>query len=218
MVGCGMKSKDLKRAIIKDLQKALVQNKKATLVVSGGSTPKSLFQSLRFYNLPWEKITITLCDERCVDPRSNDSNGKLVKKYLLKYRAKKGNFLPLYKPKQKINYQLKQKSKILKSLQKFDVVILGMGDDGHTASLFPNNPKLSYSFSTKKSLVAIKPDTAPYLRISLTKKALCNTNNIYLHTSGKKKKDVLQKAIKDGNSYNYPILEFLNHKLKVYQL
>jgi 6-phosphogluconolactonase len=218
MEECGMKIKDLKKAIIQDLQKALLKKGSATLFVSGGSTPKELFKMLSKTKLPWEKITISLCDERCVSSKHNDSNAKLVEKYLLKNYAKKAQFLPLFEEKRNINTLIKKKSFQIKALGKLDVVILGMGNDGHTASLFPNNKKLKTAFSTQQSCINITPTTAPYERISLTKNALLNSANIYLHTQGTEKKEVLQKAQKDGDIYTYPILAFINNKLKVYQL
>jgi 6-phosphogluconolactonase len=218
MVGCGMKTKTLKNAIVRDLQKALLKNNKATLFVSGGSTPKELFVMLSRTNLPWGKITISLCDERYVFSKHKDSNAKLVSNYLLKYYAKKAKFLPLYEDKRAINSLVKKKSLKVKSLGKLDVVILGMGNDGHTASLFPNNKKLKTAFNTKDSCINITPDTAPYERISLTKNALLNSSNLYLHTNGDEKKEVLKNAKANGNIYTYPILAFVNKKLKVYQL
>lgn len=218
MEGCGMKINKLKKSIIKDLQKALVKKDTATLVLSGGSTPKQLFTLLSKTNIAWGKVTILLCDERCVNTNHKDSNEKLVKTYLLKNYAKKAKFFPLYENNKQINSLIKQKSLQLKSFKKFDVVILGMGDDGHTASLFPNNKKLVSAYTTKKACIHITPLIAPYERISLTKKALLNSHHIYLHTNGEEKKEVLQKAKKDGNIYTYPILNFLDTTIKVYQL
>jgi 6-phosphogluconolactonase len=219
MEGIGMKN-NIIQSIIFDIKKEIAKKGKASLFVSGGSTPVALFKKLSKTNLAWEKVTISLCDERCVNPKDKNSNANLVKKYLLQHYAKKAKFIPLYLPKMQINHMVKKQANILKSLQPFDMVILGMGDDGHTASLFPNNKKLkeAYAKNNKSILITILPDTAPFKRISLTKNAILSAKNIYLHTKGEKKQNLYNQIIKCNDTYQYPILSILqsDKKIKVF--
>jgi 6-phosphogluconolactonase len=212
----GMKN-NIVNSLIFDLRKIINQKARATLVVSGGSTPVMLFKKLSCTNLAWEKVTITLSDERCVNPKSKHSNANLVKKYLLKYYAKKAKFIPLYLHKTTINRNIKQTTLQLKKLYPFDIIVLGMGEDGHTASLFPNNPKLPLAYSTKNCdiLIDITPSTAPFKRISLTKKAIIDTKKIYLYTIGQNKKDIFNNIIKQNDIFTYPVLSILQSDKKV---
>lgn len=176
--------------IIKNLEDAILNNGYASLMVSGGSTPKPLFEKLSSIDISWDKVSIGLCDERWLDNSHQDSNEKFVKSTLLKNFATKAKFVPLYQANKNIEEcEISCSESLKENIYPFDVVILGMGTDGHTASLFPNNEKIKSSLDLKNEnlCVSMIPDEAPYHRMSLTRAAILSANNIYLHFEGEKK-------------------------------
>lgn len=194
---------------IKDnLQNALERNNQAFLAVSGGKSPIELFEILSHMALDWDKITIVLVDERCVDKTHTDSNERLVKDYLLKQNAKNASLIGLHHDPE----DLKSLEAQIASLPPFDVVILGMGEDGHTASLFPCSEELKIGLDEEaKSIVKTNPKSAPYQRISLTKKRLCNSHAIFLPLIGSKKQAVFNKALLNTDPMIMPISAFLHN-------
>ena len=118
----------LTKLISDKLKLAIDKKGTATFVVSGGTSPLKLFEDLSKIDLPWNKVQITLVDDRLVNKNHIHSNQKLINDHLLKNKAKLANFIPL---SEKII-----KSKII--ITPFDVNLLGMGEDGHFASLFPD--------------------------------------------------------------------------------
>ena len=211
----------LGKKIISNLEKAILEKGKASLLVSGGSTPKSLFNELSLYNISWDKVNIALCDERWIDSKNKYSNVNLVRTTLLNNFAKSANFISMYQEDINIEDAEKVCSDIYKNeLFPFDVLILGMGNDGHTASLFPENIKLKMAFEEEDNLcISMTPKDVPYKRMSLTKKAILSADNIYLHFEGEEKQKVYEQ-IKDGiDSFKMPISEILNDskkKIEVY--
>jgi 6-phosphogluconolactonase len=234
MVGIGMKNNNehffleqkelidtLSSKIIDNLQEAILKKGSASLLVSGGSTPKPLFEKLSSFNIPWEKIKVALCDERWIDKNHKDSNEKLVRDSLLVNFAEKATFISMYQEYIDIEDAQDVCSNIYeKELFPFDVLILGMGNDGHTASLFPNNIKLKEALETTKGFcICMKPDTAPYERMSLTKTAILSATNIYLHFEGVEKQDVYKKVLEGASSNDMPVSAILNQdkkKIEVY--
>ena len=203
--------------IIKILEDNISKKDKATLLVSGGNTPKALFEILSKKDIPWAKVIIGLVDERWIEPSKEDSNEFLVNNYLLKNKAKEATFIGMYIPQ--VNTKLGQKicSKIYKKeLYPFDLVILGMGNDAHTASLFPNNEKLKEAFdlNNEELCISIKPQTAPYERMSLTLKSILSATNIFLHIQGKEKIKVYNEALNSKDIYQTPISAVLNQSFK----
>ena len=211
----------LSSKIIANLEEAILHKGSASLLVSGGSTPKPLFEKLSSFDIPWEKVKIALCDERWIDKNHKDSNEKLVRDSLLVNFAKKAQFVSMYQENINIEDAQELCSDIYKKeLFPLDVLILGMGNDGHTASLFPNNIKLKESLETlNKICICMKPDTAPYERMSLTKTAILSASNIYLHFEGVEKQNVYKKVLEGANSNDMPISAILNQdkkKIEVY--
>jgi 6-phosphogluconolactonase len=197
---------ELKRIIVE----AIDLRGEAYLVVSGGKTPVGLFKCLALTSLPWDKVTITLADERCVSTSSADSNEHLVKAYLLQDKAKHAKWIGLYNDDQSAT-QLQNLEQKITALPVFDAVVLGLGDDGHTASLFPGSDELALGLNDEApAVLLVNPKTAPYQRISLSKKRLLQSRVIFLHITGEAKYAVLDKAIADNNPMRFPISAFLN--------
>lgn len=207
---------ELSKNIIANLENAININGEASLLVSGGSTPKPLFKKLSESDIAWYKVTIALCDERWVPNNHKDSNEKFVKELLLVGFAKEAKFIPMYQEGVNIEDAQQICSDIYKNeLFPFDVIILGMGSDGHTASLFPNNIKLEESFNDETKLcIYMEPDTAPHKRMSLTKNAILSSNNIYLHFEGEEKQAVYKKVLDGIDKNEMPISSIINQNKK----
>lgn len=207
----------LSQAVIENLQEAIRSKGKATLLVSGGSTPKALFETLQKKEIDWDKVYVGLCDERWVEPQHPDSNERLIKTTLLQDKAAQAHFIGLYhdnlSPKDASSFCSEQ---IKSALFPFDVVILGMGNDAHTASLFPHNPKLKEAFDSDNSslCIAIEPSTAPHSRMSLTLPAILGARHLYLHFEGEEKRALFEHAMQGSDIYEMPIRAILQQKQK----
>lgn len=205
--------------IVNLLKKSIEKNKISSLIVSGGSTPKNLFFLLSKEKLDWSKVYITLADERLVDVYDKDSNERMVKELLLQNEAKVAKFIGLKQDED--NMQIAEK-KCDKELKKFPfpatVCLLGMGEDGHTASLFPNSNELaSIIYEKQRTCKICKPKFAPHSRITLTPECLGASENIFLHVVGRKKQEVLNEALEKGDVFSMPIRLFLTSpKLEVF--
>ncbi len=214
--------KELSRDIARNIQESVRQKGRASLLVSGGSTPKPLFETLRQIDLPWEKVTVGLCDERWVDPSNDASNETFVKKHLLQDNAARAQFVGMYTDGVTAESAQDQCTRKLKeSLWPFDVTVLGMGTDGHTASLFPHNYNLERAFEANENMlcIAIKPEGAPHVRMSLTRSAILSSKHLYLHFEGPEKRAVYQKVITGNDIYEYPVRAVLQQDktdIKVY--
>src|SRR5690606_26939011 len=141
-----------------------------------------LFEALSRYPLDWSLVTVTLVDERYVPATHSDSNERLVRKHLLQNRAAAAGFLSLAHPPEGIQANLlranRQKHRITMS-------ILGMGDDGHTASLFPGAPQLARGLDLEREerYLHLSPPKAPHERISMSLSALLKSGALLLHIS-----------------------------------
>jgi 6-phosphogluconolactonase len=185
---------------------------KASIAVSGGSTPKGFFKALSMKKLPWQAITITLADERWVDNGSSASNTQLVQANLLQNEAVKAKFFHL-KQGQVLSEATLAELNVAAEQQilPLDVLILGMGEDGHTASLFPCSDEITQCLAIDSpALIKVLPKTAPHQRITFSFSALANSKNTFLHISGESKKQVLAKALAGQESREMPIRAFLH--------
>jgi len=197
------------------LVKAINEKGKASIAVSGGSTPKNFFKQLSMKNIDWQKVTITLADERWVDESSDASNTALVKANLCQNFAAKATFFELKRAGELTDQTLavlNEQAKI--SCLPFDVLILGMGEDGHTASLFPCSDEIEQALTEKNNvLMKVVPKTAPHQRITFTLLALLKSENIFLHISSEVKRKVYQQAIDGADIKAMPIRAFLQSDL-----
>jgi 6-phosphogluconolactonase len=190
------------------LKQAISEKGKASLVVSGGSTPVPLFKALSVRAIDWSKVTITLADERWVASTDAASNEKLVRQNLLQDKAAAANFIPLKTAHNNAEDAVEQlTATFMKVGLPFDAVILGMGEDGHTASLFPCSAQIEAGLDVNlpAMLIATQPTTAPHQRISFTLRALVSSANVFLHLTGQKKRDVLYHALEHSSDLEKPI-------------
>lgn len=207
----------LSSKIIKSLEESINENGKASLLLSGGSTPKPLFQKLSKFDIDWEKIVVSLVDDRWVDSNHKDSNELLVRENLLQNFASKASFVGMYIDGKSAFESDDECSKVYQEkVYPFDIVVLGMGGDSHTASLFPNNEKLeeAYDLENENLCISIKPTTAPHDRMSLTLQGILGAKNIILHIEGEEKLKVYEEALKSDDIFASPISAVLNNKDK----
>ena len=186
---------------------------RSSLVVSGGRTPLALFKQLSETELEWDKVDITLADERWVDESDEASNTSLVKQNLIQNKAAAARFVELKSDADDANDGVvTAQNNIADMAQPFDALILGMGEDGHTASLFPCSEQVleGLDMNSGKTCIAVQPTTAPHQRISLTLPALLNSRHIFLHLTGEKKKQVLLDAIENATEAQKPITAVVN--------
>ena len=180
----------------------------AHLVVSGGSTPAALFSLLADADLAWQHVVVMLADDRWVPADHEDSNERLVRETLLTGRAKQAQFLSLLPTPDDEVANLAGLSTLLRSVPRFDVVLLGMGEDAHTASLFPCASALKEGLTTDAGALVTRPRSAPHQRVSLSRRRLEMTDCGVIHIVGQNKKSVLEAAIKSGDEMRHPVSAF----------
>ena len=170
----------------------------ASLVVPGGRTPLPVFERLRRADLDWMKVAITLTDERWVVPGDAASNEGLVRRALLKGRAAAARFVPLKNPAPTAaeGAAVAWRRVAAEMLLPFDVVVLGMGEDAHTASLFPGSPGIEPALDATMppACVAMKAPMAPTERISLNVAALASARQLIVHFTSEVKWRTWQAA------------------------
>lgn len=204
---------ELASFIAEKLRTALARDGRASLAVSGGRTPAGMFRALQEIDLDWAKVDITLVDERWVPNNHADSNERLTRENLLAGRAACANFYSLVSDAATPHDGLKGIESRLSAMKApIDILILGMGDDGHTASLFPQAPELESACTSEAMLAAVTPVTAPHLRISLTLPAIARADNVVVHITGDSKKALLQTAMAEDKplTAQYPIRRVLD--------
>ena len=159
-------------------------------------------------DVPWDKVTITLVDERWVDESSDRSNGRLVKANLLQGRAALAKFVPLYQGGDEPD-ALAASAAQLAVPQPLDAAILGMGNDGHTASFFPGGDTLNEALTVEGPVIAIRATGAGEPRVTLTLQNLLSARALYLHIEGEEKVLTLQKAEAEGPIEDMPVRAIL---------
>ncbi len=181
----------------------------AVLSVSGGKSPVALFEALRVIDIDWSRVRITLVDERCVPRIHPDSNALLVQTHLLQDLAAKAQLVFMVisatEPLESLTTLAKAAGIALSAAGIADVLVLGMGADGHTASLFPEAPNLAEALDllSTQTCAAIElknpPANAPYARITQTLAQILSSRHIVLPLAGTDKLNTLQQAWKQAN-------------------
>ena len=195
--------------VVSRLQQGITERGTAHLVVSGGSTPINLFSILADADVEWGRVVVLLADERWVQVDHEDSNERLVRHTLLTGKAKSAQFLSLLPSPDDEITNISGLSTLLRSLPRFDVVLLGMGEDAHTASLFPCSTALREGLTTEQGALITRPRNAPHQRVSMSKRRLQATEHGVIHIVGERKKTVLELARKSEDETRYPISAFL---------
>jgi len=183
----------------------------AVLAVSGGKTPVGFFTQLSEQRIPWQKVSVTLVDERWVKISDDDNNEGLVRRYLLVGAAASARFVGLKNAAPTAALGRVECERTLRALGAPEVVVLGMGDDGHTASLFPDAVGLTAALDPEGEglCAAITPSQARYERMTMTIAGLLRANHIMIHITGADKKALLERA-QGANPMELPIAAVLN--------
>jgi len=187
----------------------------ASLVVSGGSTPGPCFDLLSGEILDWSRVTVIPSDERWVPADDADSNERLINNRLLQGPARKGKVWSFFRAGLKASRAPQLIEKDLAELaQPLSAVLLGMGEDGHFASLFPDFDGLQKALDPRENTACTMVQTAgsPHLRISLTLSALLNCKHTVLLIFGEAKRNVFETAVAGGSTY--PIEALLHETRK----
>ncbi|MEZ5705713.1 MAG: 6-phosphogluconolactonase [Burkholderiaceae bacterium] len=207
----------LAAALADELRQAIAARGQATLAVSGGKSPIALFEQLRSQPLDWSRVAVLLVDERCVAHDHPDSNTALVRQHLLQDAAAAARFVALFDElptpldAQALQTLVDQANRRLGALTfPLDVVVLGMGEDGHTASLFPAAPGLEHALSSPGPVACVRPTTAPHARLTLTLPVLLAARRLHLPLAGEKKREVYVAARQQADKA-LPISLLLNN-------
>ena len=181
--------------ISNEISNVLKKKERFQLCLCGGSTPKDVYKLLSKESIPWEKVDVFLGDERCVMPSSSESNTLMIKQTLLKNLGSKSNFYEIFKETNTTDeiykdlFKEELKKRCAGVPPSFDFTLLGLGDDGHTASLFPfkeiNESDEYVIFSEGKGIK----------RISLTPKILSASSQMAFLLKGSNKQIALKRLI-----------------------
>jgi 6-phosphogluconolactonase len=201
-------AKELAESVADRIRTAIAERGTAAIAVSGGSTPGRFFQALgKTRDIEWDKVIVTLVDERWVDETSDRSNAGLVNEKMLQGPAAVAKFFPLYSGGAEPDAaQIAKTNALLAGLPTpFAAVILGMGNDGHTASFFPGGDTLDAALTAEGPALAIRAPGAGEARVTFTLPRLLQTDGLYLHIEGAEKADVLDKALGEGAVEDMPV-------------
>jgi 6-phosphogluconolactonase len=200
-------------AVAARLTVAIAANGKASLVVSGGRTPVDMLERLSCAQIRWDAVTVTLADERWVEPGHADSNERMVRTHLLRNAAAAARFVPLKNSAATPEAGTAATAAASNSIARpFDVVLLGMGDDAHTASLFPGAAELEAGLTTAAPCLAVHPLHAPHARMSLSLNSLLDSRSIVVQIAGAGKRSVIERAAEPGPVEDMPIRAILRQR------
>lgn len=201
------------------LEARLQTEGKAMLAVSGGTTPMLFLEALSRAELAWSRVVVTLVDERWVPEENPRSNAALVRRHLLTAHAASASFVPLYNGTATPAEGIKAQAALLASQPlPLAAVILGMGEDGHTASFFPGGDRLSSALSPPAGqlLETMEAPNAGEPRITLTLPVLLQADFLALHIEGERKREVLARAGEAGTDLEMPVRAVLARKPPIY--
>ncbi|MGR3542225.1 MAG: 6-phosphogluconolactonase [Hasllibacter sp.] len=186
---------DVADRIASDLSNCLVSHDRASLSVSGGSTPGPVFDSLSAADLDWSRVHVFPNDERCVPQDHERSNARLIRERLLTGRAAAARFVPFYAEGQTPEEAAAATAKALEDELPISVLLLGMGDDMHTASLFPDSPQLDEVMrAAAPTAMAVTSPSQPETRITLTAPVLQGAMTTHVLVKGRSKMDAIERA------------------------
>lgn len=184
---------------------------RVTLAVPGGTTPGPIFDDLCAVDLHWDRVDVMLTDERWVPETSDRSNTRLLRERLLTGRAAAANLVPLYADAPTPEGKLAELADAIAPVLPLDVLLLGMGADMHTASLFPGADKLAEALSPDAPiLMPMRAPGAPEPRVTLTAPVLAGAVSTHVVITGTEKREALERARAIADPSQAPIMTVLN--------
>lgn len=191
-----VQAEQLAQLVASELQKAVQSQGKASAAFAGGTTPVLFFQALSKQAVDWSKLTFTLTDERQVEPTHERSNARLLTEHLLAKLPVPAHFQALYQVGQTATELASLSLSLQQQLFPLEVVVLGMGNDGHFASLFPQAPNLVAGLDPHYPdvLLEVRVADLPEARISMSLAALLQAKHVHLLITGADKKQLLEQA------------------------
>lgn len=186
----------LAQVVAGELQAAVQAKSRATVAFAGGTTPVLFFKALAKQAVDWSKVAFTLTDERQVAADNERSNARLLQTNLLNSLEPPASFQALYQLGQSTTDLAQLASRLQKDFLPLDVVVLGMGNDGHFASLFPQAPNLAAGLDSENSdiLLEVQAPDLPETRISFSLAALLQAKHLHLLITGADKQQLLEQA------------------------
>jgi 6-phosphogluconolactonase len=185
---------DLANRIAGELRQALTAGDRASLAVPGGTTPGPIFDSLSAVALDWDRVDVMLTDERWVPESSERSNTRLLRQRLLTGHAAEARLLPLYAAAETPEERLDDLAQAVSAVLPLGVVLLGMGMDMHTASIFPGADRLAEALHGDAVLVAMRAPGAPEPRITLSARVLRGAMSRHIVITGAAKRKAIEAA------------------------
>ena len=193
----------LSQALQASLQDLLARQERVVLALSGGQSPRAMLALLSQADLDWSRVTVQWVDERLLTRYHPDSNSELIESVLLQNQAAQAqwhNFLPLPQGEARVLDGAEQQTVLQAALAAYqtpDIVVLGMGTDGHTASLFADAPQFAAAMDRHQTqpLMIVEPPNASYARISMTLAAILQAKMLYIAAYGAQKQALLQQAM-----------------------
>ena len=198
------------KRIINALHRRLETDDSATVVVTGGTSPAPVYSYMAHKELDWHRVHVLLSDERWVDPDHPDSNEKMLREALERSRAAYAQITPFFDAESSLEERCSELEKELEGLpQPYTSVLLGMGADGHIASMFPDvsNLEEALNLGSTRSFVPVDTASSPHRRLSMTLAALLRGDEILLLISGDEKRAILQQAAEPES--NLPVAHLL---------
>jgi 6-phosphogluconolactonase len=184
--------------VCQQLEHGIKQRGEGRLIVSGGSTPIPLFRLLAQTPFDWRRVAVCLADERLVPADHPRCNASMVKQELLQDQAAAATFRSLGEAAQAWDGEPFS-----------DIALLGMGNDGHTASLFPDAPELTAALGNTQRVFTMTPPSQPEARETFGLQTLCSSRQLVLHIEGEEKLQVLQRAMSESAPSQLPVRTLL---------
>jgi 6-phosphogluconolactonase len=202
----GTLMRDLAELVADQLRAAEATKGRATLAVPGGTTPGPFLEALSEADLAWGHVDVLPTDERMVPEFSSRSNARLIRETLLQNRAAEARLVHLHTPGVGIELVLDAVRRRVDAVLPIDVLVLGMGADMHTASLFPGAPELAEALADDAPpLLEVHPPGQPEARLTLTAPVLRASSVIHILITGSDKAAALATALGDGPAAAAPV-------------
>ncbi len=201
----------LAKDILNSISELKKSQKEVNILFSGGSTPQGLLLILAESKFDWHGVSVSLVDDRIVEESSNFSNARMIKTiFLNKISGNKPKFLPLVRDTKDLSFNMDSLIENIPATKKPDIVVLGMGTDGHFASLFPNDPASSVGLQDDQDqhLIYTTAPSEPKNRISFTWPYLRKADKVFLHITGQEKLEIINNGA--NRSLELPIDKVLS--------